>query len=395
MNNKIGIVTVTYMDNFGSHLQSFAMQEAIRLLGYETEIIDINSVKKEVANARKKYFVSRCLNTNEIKSYFPAVRSLVAKKIDKKYKITEFERAQMYSEFANKSFAFSPKVNSWKGLYELCQKYHAVVVGSDQNWRPANIAGDFYTLSFVPEEINKIAYATSFGLPQIRKNQIEKAAKFLKRINHLSIRETSGQRLVQNITGRNIPVVCDPTYLLDRIQWENYIENEQLINGDYILCYFLGENIEHRKFVVKLREKTGIKVVAILNGAGYVKEKISYADIAPNKIGPLEFLNLVKNSKYICTDSFHGCAFATLFERQFFAFHRFSEKDGMSTNDRLHTMFNWAGITNRIKSGNEEIIDVLSEKINYIAVNENIVSMRKRSFEYLSSSLANSKNTDI
>ena len=67
MGNKIGLAIVTYTINYGTFLQAFATQTAIRELGYETEILNINSVIDDVSKARKKYFLSQMFNISELK----------------------------------------------------------------------------------------------------------------------------------------------------------------------------------------------------------------------------------------------------------------------------------------------------------------------------------------
>lgn len=83
MNKKVGLAIVTYTINYGTYLQAFATQEYIKKIGYETEIINIESVIKDVEKRRRKYFFSRLLNFSEVKSYLPAIKLLVNKKSTK------------------------------------------------------------------------------------------------------------------------------------------------------------------------------------------------------------------------------------------------------------------------------------------------------------------------
>ena len=66
MSKKIGLAIVTYTINYGTYLQAFATQYAVRKLGYETEIINIDSVISDVSKARTKYFLSRLLDFSEV-----------------------------------------------------------------------------------------------------------------------------------------------------------------------------------------------------------------------------------------------------------------------------------------------------------------------------------------
>ena len=388
---KIGIATVTYIDNFGSHLQSYALQEVVKRLGYVPEVINIAGVKREIEKNRRRYILCTFFDIKEIRSYMYRLRSIIARKVNVKYKRNNLIRKRKYIQFA-KNYNYSDTSYSWEEMSDMCRKqYESVIVGSDQNWRPANIAGGFYTLEFVPDDVNKIAYATSFGIANIKKNQQKKTKFFLNRINYISVRENTGAAIVKGSIGRDINVVCDPTLLLSAEDWGAYCGDAPLIQGEYILCYFLGENVKHREFVLKLKEETGYSVVAILHGAGYIKEKIKYYDEEVNDIGPFEFLNLIKYSSYVCTDSFHGCAFSMNFHKQFFAFEKFSSRDIMSTNDRLYTMFEWAKIQDRIKRGDEEISEEISSLIDYSEVSKYIEEKRKESYDFLRCALQNGK----
>ena len=54
---KVGLAIVTYGTNYGTYLQAFATQYIVRKLGYETEIINMDSVQTDVSKSRKKYFI--------------------------------------------------------------------------------------------------------------------------------------------------------------------------------------------------------------------------------------------------------------------------------------------------------------------------------------------------
>ncbi|WP_026497117.1 polysaccharide pyruvyl transferase family protein [Butyrivibrio sp. WCD3002] len=348
MAKKIGLAIVTYTINYGTYLQAFATQYAIRKLGYDTEIININSVISDVSKARKKYFIGQLLNFAEVRSYFGTIGSIIQKKINPSYKKYYGSREKAFAKFHDEHFIIGPVCNSWEGLSDHCKDFDSVVVGSDQLWRPANIAGNFYTLNFVPNDINKISYATSFGLKEIRNNQKEIARAFLSRIQYLSCREESGAEIIKNLTNRQAKVVCDPTMLLSKEDWDSLISQKQIIDGDYILVYLVGENKEHREYIKNIAADESCKIVGVLHGAGYIKGDEKYVDEYPAEVGPFEFLNLIKYAKKVCTDSFHGCVFSIIFEKQLYVFKRFSDANKMSTNSRVTNLLDRFGLGDRL-----------------------------------------------
>ena len=384
MANKVGLAIAIYTINYGTFLQAYATQYTIKKLGYDTEIININSVKEDVSKNRQKYFISQIFNFSEVWSYRYAISSIISKKTNFKYRKYIERREKRFLDFKNIFFDIGEVKDSWGGLTKYCENFSSVVVGSDQLWRPANIAGNFYTLNFVPDNINKISYATSFGMNKIRTNQVKKAKKFLSRINYLSCREKSGVDIINDLIGRKAEVVCDPTILLNKNEWDQMLNQTPIINGDYILVYLLGDDKNHRMYMKKLAKFTGCKIVGVLHGSGYIHGDEKYMDIIPNDIGPLEFLNLIKYSKYICTDSFHGCVFSILFEKNFYAFKLFSDKNSMSTNGRVINLLTKFNLQDRLIDNYSILI---TNEIDYSKVNVVVDEFRKESLNYLSVAL--------
>ena len=286
-------------------------------------------------------------------------------------------------KFCNSKFTVSKRYKNWQALSNGCKSYRAVVVGSDQLWLPSNIAGDYYTLSFVPDNVRKIAYATSFGVSRIAKGQEKKAKEYLSRIDYLSAREESGQKIIKRSTGRRVPLVCDPALLLTAEEWDQEATPGRLIDGKYIFCYFMGNNPWQRDFVKKLKKKTGCKVVALLHLDQYIKSDEKYVDEAPYDVSPADFINLVKNADYVCTDSFHGTVFSIIFERTFFTFKRFSEKATLSTNSRIDTLLKKMGVQDRLINENYSLNEIINKTVDYESVNINLSRFRMLSTKYI------------
>lgn len=386
MNKKVGLAITTYTHNYGSFLQSYAMFETIKKLGYTPEVISTMGVQPLIDAARRKYFMKRMFNLNELRSYSTMLKGIAMCYIDRTFVEQQRVRGKAFERFRDAHFKFSPSKNTWEEVGEMSKDYCAVVVGSDQLWRPANIEGNYYTLNFVPEDVNKIAYAPSFGIPYLPKPQAEKAKRFLPRFNHIAVREERGAEIIKELTGMEVPVVCDPTLLFTKEDWNQNV-GRRIISDDYILCYFLGNNEQYLKFAKRLKELWNVKVVGIAHIAGYNKNIKTYMDETPFSIDPFQFLNLIKYAKCVLTDSFHCSVFSMHFEKAFFAFKRFSDKDTMSTNNRLITLFKMVGIEGRLITGKEEINDELFRPIDYHRVTDNIQKKRDFSMKYLINAL--------
>lgn len=394
---RIGIVSCYFQHNYGSMLQALATQMALDKLNYENETVDISGFNHEIKKAKLLYFAKASLTSDILLSKLGMAKNVLIKKFSKnEYAAMSRIRAEKFDDFSKKRFRKSPKYTSKKELGDSCKEnYSSVLVGSDQLWLPGNIAADYYTLNFVPETVNTIAYATSFGQSSLPKDSSRKAALFLKKIRHIGVREESGQKLVKELAGRDVPVVCDPTLLFTGEEWLSIQKDEPIVEDKYILCYFLGNNPPHREFAKRLRQATGCKIVALTHLDEFVKSDEGYADETPYNVDPADFLNLIRNATYVCTDSFHCSVFSMLYKKVFFTFRRYARKTKSSTNSRLDTLFRLAGVSGRILEGTEDIQKCLSMEIDYDSVHQNFAKIREESYQYLQNALEDKESTDL
>lgn len=392
---KIGVVSCYFQPNYGSMIQAYATQLALDKLGYDNETIDISGFENEIKKAKIKYFVKASLTSGILFSKFGRAKDVYIRKIKKNnYTENMLIRNRAFKRFEKKTFRMSEIYNSKKELENNCKRYKAILVGSDQLWLPGNIAADYYTLNFVPQTINTIAYATSFGQASLPNDTVKLAKTFLKKIKHISVREEAGALLIKNITGRSVPVVCDPTFLFNADEWNKIQCKDPIVEGDYIFFYFLGNNIIHRKFVDRLSKFTGLKVVCLPHVDEYVKEDEIYSDVQLYDIDPGQFLNLIRYAKYVCTDSFHCSAFSIQYKKNFFAFKRFENGNKLSTNSRLETLFKITGVKGRLLKGDESIEYALNIRTDYNMVSLQLDEIRRKSFNYLMDSLEDKGSTD-
>lgn len=382
---KIGLVSCYFKHNYGSQLQAFALQEFLISKGFSVENIDISKLK-DFSIGKKKYYKSKILDLNFVLSKIGMLNLSIRKKIinSNNFKIRE----NKFNEFKH-NFNLSKKYSSYRELTENCMdRYTDIVVGSDQLWLPVNVVADFYTLNWVPNEINKISYSTSFGFSDISSKYKNQYENFLKRINHISVREDSGKELIQNNFNLNATKVCDPTLLLTCDEWLRFSGKERKIKEKYIFVYFLGKNKMHWDFVNKLKEKTGCKIVSLNHCDEFFKYADKCTDISLYDVNPFDFINLIHFAEYICTDSFHGTVFSIINNKQFFSFRRFSDKSKISTNSRVYSLLEKFELIDHLLFGNEKIEDILKLSINYSKVNNAINQFREFSINWLLNSIS-------
>lgn len=394
---KTAIVSCYFQPNYGSMLQALATQMALDELGYDNETICIDGLNREIRTAKIRYFARASLTSDILLSKAGMAMARMRRKLSRgTYTQMMQARLQAFSDFQTGHFRMSESYGSRAELTQACEeKYSAVLVGSDQLWLPANIAADYYTLSFVPDSVNTIAYATSFGQSQLPRASERAAMKFLSCIRHIGVREKSGQKIVAKLTGRRVPIVADPTLLFDGREWMRVQQEAPLFEGEYIFCYFLGNNPRHREFASRLSAETGCRIVALQHVDEYVRSDEDYADETPWAVGPGDFLNLIRNAQWVLTDSYHCTAFSMQYERKFFTFRRYHRKTKQSTNSRLDTLLAQCGVTERLLSGEEEISACTGLEIDFADVHSRIARLREYSWKYLTDALEDRKETDL
>lgn len=386
-NNKIGMAINYDYPDYGGMLQAYASFRKLKDLGYDPEAINITSISKDIRNRKIKYFAKNILDGSIVKEKSQIVLKKIKRRFNKELNTNLNKRYEAFDKFQKEHFKVSREYKNWGELTKGCSEYSSVLVGSDQLWLPSNIAGDYYTLSFVPDKINKISYATSFGVSNIAKRQREVVSKFLGRINYLSAREETGQKIIKDLTGREAQLVCDPALLLTAEEWDEDTTPGRLIKENYIFCYFMGNNLWQREFVEELKRKTGYKIVALLHLDQYIKADEEYVDYAPFDISPTDFINLVKNSEMVCTDSFHGTVFSLIYSKQFFTFMRFSDKATLSTNSRITTLLKCIGVEDRLVCQKTDLESLLNSKMDIDEIQSRISKFRSASLHYLKNAL--------
>jgi hypothetical protein len=196
------------------------------------------------------------------------------------------------------------------------------------------------------------------------------------------MRETSGAELVKKLTGREVPVVLDPTLTLTAEEWERFMPKTSVVEGQYIFAYFLSDDATMREEVKKLKQKTGLKIVTMPHMLKWIKADKYFGDIELYNCTPGEWMNVIKNAAYVCTDSYHGTVFSIINKRKFLTMCAYKDGDVKSTNTRIYEVLNKFGITERLYKNGQSIEKIL-ENINYDYVMEKLEVYREKSLEYI------------
>ncbi len=367
---KIAKITWLYNGNYGSVLQAVALQKFLK--NNRIDVVDLN-YNASLTTKLMNWF----LNRNSMDLMVGKFKESKMKKSigdDERFRI----RAQRFDEFKKKNLNVTKLCTKNSQIKEISKEYDTFICGSDQIWSPALLNPIFY-LSFVDNEKTKISYAPSFGVIKTTDYKKKKISKLLSRFDSISVRETQGQTLVKELIGKDVTVQVDPTMLLNKDDWNEYIEESKIENKKYIFCYLLTPNQKYIDNIKEFADKKGLEVVIVPTIKGPFNT--GFKEIP--EAGPAEWLNLIKNAEYIFTDSFHGCIFSIIFEKEVFLYKRFSDESKNSENSRVYTLTKWLDIEERLidEKNMEKIYKV--EKINYTKVNKLVSEKAKESKEWL------------
>ncbi|WP_303837441.1 polysaccharide pyruvyl transferase family protein [Ruminococcus flavefaciens] len=381
MDNVI-LVTWYKSINYGTCLQAYALYQKLQKMGYNVKISEKTDYKSIITirdlfrRIRKK--AGKALSSKSGKD-----ARKIPKKMEEQYKI---RREKMFGFSSDHMNIY--RIKSKTDYIKMNCENDIFVIGSDQIWNPYYLS-KVCLLSFVSDEKRKISYATSIGVNEIPKDLKKVYKKYISRFESVSVREESAAATLSEIVNRKINVVADPTFLLEKqdlrnLASENNAAAVAATDGEkFILCYFIGDNLEWVKYVSGLQKSTKCKVINVMTESHTVPNiGESFASF-----GISDFLWLIDNAEYICTDSFHCTALSINLERNFYAFKRFKDTDKNSQNSRLYSLLKTFGLEERLIGDQNIIVSKKGNNINYSLVSEKLRKIVADSERYLREAL--------
>lgn len=285
--------------NFGAALQSYALQQYLGSLGYDSELILLKgkkTFKKEINILRVFY------------KYFQEIYKGIHKR-----EIKQCEKNFNY--FFENYHKTTQMYESYEELQKNPPKDGIYLSGSDQVFNPLNNKPHFF-LKFGPPEVKRASYAASVGINDIPQSQKESFKENLSSFDFISIREESSKELVKNYYNGDVNVHIDPSYFLDKSQWKNIANNAtKKLKKPYVLVYAIYKPKWLSKYLKRIKRELKCDIVLVSYGSFIPLYHNHYIKNA----GPREFLDLVNNAKMVISSSYHGNVFATIFKKPFYA----------------------------------------------------------------------------
>lgn len=367
---KICTITSHNVYNHGASLQAYALMKYLINCGHETVIINY---RPDYLSKDYNFF---SIDNPKWEKSIPARLFYITLKFPGR--LIALKRKKAFDQFTEKYLILTDKeYKSNKELKNNPPIADAYICGSDQIWNSLHQNGKdpaFY-LDFVPPGKRRASYAPSFATDYIDKELETFVYTQVKNLHLISVREKSGVELLKKLKIESAVSVLDPVFLLGKNCWEE-LGNEK-IPGEYILIYDFENNHHIKKLAIDLAKETGLKIYTISTG------KRNYGDKNFRFIGPLMFVSLIKNAKYVISNSYHAAVFSIIFRIPFAIFYR-SE----SINTRMRDLLEELNLSDRIvQSSEQRSRDVFREPINFEYSEEIIQRWMNFSKKYINCAL--------
>ena len=348
---RIGILTLHRALNYGAVWQTYALKTTCEKLGNEVEVIDYNPWGHYTYKGLMKHRPDKAL------AY---VRNF-----------------RFFNKFVDKYLNPTEHTESHEWITNNPPKDDVYIVGSDTVWCPV-VVGKYintYLMDFAPENVTRISYAASWG-GVFPNDNLDFYKEELAKFKAISIREPQFIKETSGLSGKEVVDVCDPSLLLKGDEYQK-LEKPKRCPKRFIAVFDLANDKFVRESALALKEKYGIPIVN-LSGKFERWADVSYFGLSPN-----QWIYLMRNAEYVCTNSFHGIAFSIIFKRQFVCC-KVNHGSRAKTNGRVENLLTQLDLMDRYINSIDEIKD---NHIDYDKVNVLLEKYRKRSFDWLKSAL--------
>jgi hypothetical protein len=335
---KIAILTLPLHTNYGGIIQNYALQTVLEKMGHEVYTINLNKPKAKINLAKAPLIISKRL----IKKILGRKDGIIF--LERKRNKDELVIKKYINRFINNKIHLTEPFYLKRDLQKINHMgFNSIIVGSDQVWRIPYTYPDIqtYFLDFIKNKnIPKIAYSASFGTDDIEfsEEQIKECGKLIKDFKRVSVREDSALDLINNKYKwecKYKPIqTLDPTMLLTKEEYINLSSDyKNKLDGE-LFYYILDMTEDKKKVLDQMSKDLGYKPFTV--------KSISdnwFDDVQKQIVPPIElWLQAFNKAKYIFTDSFHGCVFSIIFNKDFVAYG--NKERGLSRFDSLIRMFN-------------------------------------------------------
>ena len=343
---KCRIVTVYNSDNSGSFLQAYAMMQTLKKMGHQA-VFSRNTFSD---------------HNSSLRTHLIRLAKLLARRNLMGFRLMRERRKNFRAAVSR----YMPV--EWKGSFDCC------VLGSDVIWdltKPffKNHADIFWGWAFEGKKV--ISYAASLGFAgekELKAHSFVRGA--LNNMAWVSVRDRNSQALLQPYCDQEIRLVCDPTFLVERQEYDAIAAPTKMEKFIFLYCYVNLPSADQAA-IQALAKKEGLKTVTFGQFNQWCDVHLPY--------DPLEFLSLYEKADYIITDTFHGTVFSMIYEKRF----------AVVKNQKIKVLDVLAqfGMADKMTSAEAEYAAILHSDFDYASVRQRIAKEREKGLCYLNCAL--------
>lgn len=363
---KIGIVTFSSAHNYGAVLQAYATQTFLEKQGYKAQIV--NYRPKAIDNV---YNIYRVKNGKGIKGKIKRLKRRIGLKFQTPFRIDKYNN---FEGFIKNILNTTKAYKKLSDLQKADLNYDAMIAGSDQIWNTDLTHGfdPTYFLEFGNKDATRISYAASLGRDSLDERFLPIYKRYINNFDVISVREENMRDIIGNLTDRDITTVMDPTFLLEKGDYDAIKEPCGYEGKEYIYLHIIGKDDNLIKLAESVSEKLGVPIIHNrLKGTCKNELKVPYTGT------PQSWLSLIENAKYIVSNSFHATVFAMFFNKPFVTVPH-NERPG-----RMVELLKIAGLSNHLVKNDLEMPEFSELEIDYEKVFENLREKREFSRKFL------------
>ncbi len=366
---KIGILTFHRAHNYGAVLQAYALKTFLVGLGHNVKLIDYWPVSHEK--------IYKLWN----KDVFKNKSFIIRLKIFIKFLLLFFKKKKRIDKFNNFIYSYLEldKIIKYQKLdSDININVDCLVYGSDQIWRnwitlEKYIGFDSTYFGYnVDSSVPKITYAASMGIIKYTKEEEIFLQKAIANFSTILVRENNLFNLLNSFDYKS-DIVCDPVFLLSKKQWNDILPKSKYLSKEYVVYYRLLPSVEAEKLAYEMAKRYNCELLIITASVS-----LSYKKNERQTLSPLEFIQVIRDAKFVIATSFHGTAFSLIFEKQFYTL-------GLGANsDRVLTLFDNLGLKERYI---DDFSKVNFDYIDYVDVKSKFDNMTYNSKMLLNKAL--------
>lgn len=294
MSKSVGIITI-YRKNYGAFLQAYSLQRTLIELGFDPKIIRYDYYKDHTLFG---------INYKEIRKPLSFIKMLAVAIL--RYKPHKQRQLVFDASIIKNIRETEEYYTSYDKLLINPPRFDVYLTGSDQVFNPrlSKQAFDARLLNFVSCG-RKVSYAASAGKIRFSEKERETLAHSLKTFEIVSVREERLKDYLEKEFAIKSTKNIDPTFLLNRNQWELFANNLYGIQEDYIFYYRVQKQEELIKKAVYISDRLNLPLFVVDGRDSFPHQIKRRKDLSPE-----EWVGAMLRSKYVITNSFHGTAFA-------------------------------------------------------------------------------------